>query len=68
MKSTSHKLKHSGKQLALYNQVHPDIKRSNQAGKFEFGVPCSMLKLSNDPNEPTVLIVRAGMMRRITSK
>ena len=67
MKSMSHWLKHSGKQSARDNWMHPEIKRSNQADEFETAECCSILELSKNPDNPTIAIARAQVKPSITT-
>jgi hypothetical protein len=47
--------------------MHPEIKRSNQAGEFETAECCSILKLSKNPDNPTIAIARAQVQPSITT-
>jgi len=47
--------------------MYPEIKRSNQAGEFETAECCSILKLSKNPDNPTVSIARAQVKPGITT-
>ena len=48
--------------------MRPEIKRSNEADEFETAERCSILEVSNDPDDPTVSIARARVKPRITTE
>jgi mannose-6-phosphate isomerase-like protein (cupin superfamily) len=48
--------------------MRPEIKRSNEADEFETAERCSILEVSNDPDDPTVSIARARVKPGITTE
>jgi mannose-6-phosphate isomerase-like protein (cupin superfamily) len=48
--------------------MQPVIKRSNEADEFETAERCSILEVSNDPNDPEVSIARARVKPGITTE
>lgn len=48
--------------------MQPEIKRSNKADEFETAERCSILEVSNDPEDPNVSIARARVEPGITTE
>jgi mannose-6-phosphate isomerase-like protein (cupin superfamily) len=48
--------------------MHPAIQRSNDTDEFETAERCSILEVSNDPDDPEVSIARARVAAGITTE
>jgi len=48
--------------------MRPAIQRSNEADEFETAERCSILEVSNDPDDPEVSIARARVAPGITTE
>lgn len=48
--------------------MEPEIKRSNEADEFETAERCSILEVSNDPEDPNVSIARARVKPHVTTE
>ena len=48
--------------------MQPTIQRSNEADEFETEERCSILEVSNDPDDPEVSIARARVAPSITTE
>ena len=48
--------------------MHPTIQRSDESDEFETAERCSILEVSNDPDDPEVSIARARVAPGITTE